>query len=693
MTISGSVAKIRPWTKALAVLACAVFAFSVFTGIPTAQAAVATISLSPSSGSFQVDSTFDVSIFLNTQGNSVNTIDLALRYPPDKLQLVSSGTGKSIIGLWTSQPKYNNQTGLMELTGGVPGGVNVERGLITTLTFRVKSMGTAVVRFERTRVLLNDGLGTEVLTQTQNSLYELTLPPPSGPVVVSDTHPDQTRWYRDNNVSLRWGVEAGADGFSYMISDNPGDIPDEISEGGRRDQSYRSLGDGRRYFHIRALRGGQWGGTTHFALNIDITAPAEYEIEIIPGARTSRTQPVIQFSTTDALSGTDHYELKLVPLTMDATVPVESESIFIEAQSPYIPQTLEKGNYDVIVRAYDKAGNYREVTQRLSIVTAVFRFIGDKGFEVRSSLMIPWWLIFILLLVILVMLAILARRARMWHDHVHDRRESKALPTPVQTQMDELQKYRERYGKLAAVALMLAASLFGGLGANAQGTTVLEDVFDAPLITTLSANITNEEIFYIGGKAGTASAEVVLYIQNIQTAETLSETIQSDKAGNWFYRHDAFLATGRYVLWAQSRSGSQLSPPSPQVQIEVEETAVQFGATRISYATLYLVMLVLSLLILIGMVIYIIYHAGQGKRKHALMQKEIAEAEESLRRGFAVLSRDIKAELDIMHRAKLSQKLSAEQQEKEAMLLKDLDDMQQFVSKEVWDIERLENMS
>src|SRR5690348_10325380 len=67
-----------------------------------AAAANAVLSLSPSTGSFVVNSTFDVSIYLNTQGQSVNTIQLDLKFPPDKLQLVSSSTGSSIIGLWTN---------------------------------------------------------------------------------------------------------------------------------------------------------------------------------------------------------------------------------------------------------------------------------------------------------------------------------------------------------------------------------------------------------------------------------------------------------------------------------------------------------------------------------------------------------------------------------------------------------------
>jgi hypothetical protein len=666
----------------------AAFALSLFAA--PAQAATAALFLSPASGTFQVDSTFDISIFLNTQGNSVNTIDMALRFPTDKLQLVSTGTGRSIVGLWTSPPKYNNQTGIVELTGGVPGGVNVERGLITTLTFRAKAVGQAVVKFDRSKILLNDGLGTEVLTQNQNSIYDLVLPPPAGPVVVSETHPDQTRWYKSNTVSLRWDNESGASGFSYIVSDQPIDIPDEISEGDKREVVYRNLGDGRRYFHIRALRNGNWGGTTHYALNIDATPPADFRLEILPNSRTNRQQPVIQFSTTDALSGTDHYELKLVDVKTPGS-SAATEEIFIEAQSPYIPPQLAHGEYDLIVRAYDKAGNYREVTDRLEVVPVLFRYISGRGLEIKDRIFVAWWVLLVILLVLIIALWLLGRRMRQWHRYIDRRNDLRLMPADLRYQMDELQRYRQKYGKLSAIILMAGLLAFGAGTASAQQEAVRQDVFDSPIVTTLSANITNEEIFYIGGKAGSAHAQVILYIQNAQTAETISETVDSDKNGDWFYRHDTFLQAGRYVMWAQSKRAAELSPPSPQVEVTVEESAIQFGATRVSYATLYMSLFAAALLVLIVLAAYIIYHSIHGRRKHALMLKEIADAQESLRRGFAVLHRDIQAELEVIKRAKLNQKLSLEERQKEEQLLQDMQNVQQYLSREIWDIESAEN--
>jgi hypothetical protein len=672
----------------LAGVLSAVFTFSVFSFVfvPEARAANATLSISPNSGTFMVDSTFDVSIYLDTQERSINTLELNLKFPPDKLQLVSSSTGKSIIGIWTSLPKFDNQHGTISLVGGIPGGINVSRGLVASFTFRAKAVGTAVIKFENSLVLLNDGFGTEIPTQNQNSVFDLVLPPPAGPIVVSETHPDQTRWYKQNSVSLRWGEEGGSEGFSYILSSNPIDIPDQISEGTRRNVVYQNLSDGRHYFHIRALRDGAWGGITHFAINIDATPPAEFVIDIIPSAKTTKRQPVIQFATSDASSGLDHYEIRVVPLNKPANV--QDTEFFIETQSPYVPSNLELGKYDIIVRAYDKAGNYREQIKRMEISNAIFQHISGEGVEIRSMFVLAWWQMILMALIIFLILLFIIWRLHLWHRIIDHRRENRLLPGQLQDQMDELQRYRERYGKLTSVmALLIGISLFGSIA-----TASAQSVMTPPVITTISQNISDDEIFYIGGRTDVSSAEVVLYMQNLNSAATISHTVKADREGQWFYRHDNFLSSGSYLLWAQTKLGDQLSPPSPQYTLSVENTAIKFGSSRISYTALYVSLLLLFMIMSLIMALFILYKFLHGRKKHAILLKEVSEAEESIKRGFAILNRDIMAELEIIRGLKMSKKVAEEERLREEQLLKDLENIEQYLSKEVWDIEKAERV-
>ena len=658
----------------------------LFGGIRLAHAA--SLSVAPSSGTFAVDSTFEVALFLNTESEIVNAISASLSFPADKLQLVSPAATQSIIELWTAPPRFNNKTGQVDLQGGIPGGVNVSNGLVIRLTFRVKSVGTAVFKYlDNSKVLRHDGLGTDVLLRTSGGIYELTLPPPAGPQVVSATHPDQSQWYRNANVSLRWAGEPEVEAYSYVLSAEAATVPDDIPEGITTSVSYPRVSDGINYFHIKSLRAGAWGGVTHFSVKVDTTPPAQFPIQVISGTRTVRRQPLIHFSTTDSLSGVDHYEIKLVPLQLQPTDAggTGEQPFFIEAQSPYISPPLELGTYDVIVRVYDQAKNIREVVQRLAIVTQVFRFISDRGLEIRQTLVLPWPGVWVSGFLLLLGLGLAGWRAERWHRRVHLQRTSKTLPGNVQRQLDELKRYRTRYGKFAVVLLWLGMGLLARQ-AYAQVPTAAVP----PLVTTVSRFITNDQIFYIGGRTQAPQSNVIIYLQNLSSGETQSLSVQSNPDGEWFYRHGAFLSRGDYLLWVQGKVGVQLSAPSPQVQMTVRATALQFGVSRISFETLYLGLtsaFLVAFLIALG---HIVVHGYLGRRKHHRFLKEMREAEESVRSGFAVLRRDIQAELDVIHRAKLSKELSVEERQREEQLLKDLAWAEQYIGKEIWDVEEVE---
>src|SRR3989338_4892704 len=94
------------------------------------------ISLSPSTGTFTVGSTFDVRVVLDTQGEFVNALDIFLRYSADKIQLVTPSVKSDVIRIWTSQPRFDNIRGEAEFNGGIPNGINTSSGVVTTLTFR-----------------------------------------------------------------------------------------------------------------------------------------------------------------------------------------------------------------------------------------------------------------------------------------------------------------------------------------------------------------------------------------------------------------------------------------------------------------------------------------------------------------------------------------------------------------------------
>jgi len=234
------------------------------------------------------------------------------------------------------------------------------------------------------------------------------------------------------------------------------------------------------------------------------------------------------------------------------------------------------------------------------------------------------------------------------------------------------------------LGLLLSGLFVSGEVALAQDSVVLPP----PFISTISRNISNEDIFYVGGKTENAEIDVVIYLQNLATGETKTFTVTSDTKGDWFYRHPTFLSSGEYLLWTQSSLGDLMSPPSPQAKLNVSRAAFQFGSNRLSFETLYFISVIILLIILVGLSYRLFTLIKRGKKKHLAITKELKEAEEAVKRGFAVLRRDIEAELAVVHKAKLNKTLSDEEQRKEDQLLRDLAEIERYIGKEVWDIEK-----
>ncbi len=407
--------------KALVFLIILIFSFG-FIASAKAQQGSASIYLSPTSGTFQVGSTFNISVLVNTAGNDINALRVDLKFNPQKLQVASPTAGKSFVSVWISQPTYSNVNGTITFQGGMPTpGVNTSSGLVSTITFRAIAPGSANISvLETSQVLLNDGRGTDILGLTGRGIYELVLPPPEGPKVFSPTHPDQNKWYKDNNATLKWEKEEGVIDFSYSIDNDFSGVPDNVSEGSGNSVSYADLEDGIWYFHIKAKKGNVWGGISHYILKIDTIPPAAFNLNFEPGAASiiSTQQPIVSFVTTDALSGLDHYELKNINLSK---VPEGEAEFFVEVTSPY-RLSFKNGAYKVVVRAFDKAGNWRDSSETLSVIPKGY-FIVTRGGINFWIIFLPWWLIILILGVLIILIIVAIILSRKYHIRVYRERE------------------------------------------------------------------------------------------------------------------------------------------------------------------------------------------------------------------------------------------------------------------------------
>lgn len=330
----------------------------------------ASIYLAPSSGNYAKGVTFSVVVRVNTGGDSINAAEGSLVFDPAKLEVRSISKGGSIFTLWTTEPTFSNPEGTIEFGGGLPNpGYSGSNGLILTITFFTKGVTTVrnatQVVLVSGAVLANDGYGTNILTSLGKGSYyigpgvfeptepsDTTAPAVNNsqaPQVTSKTHPDQALWYRNNDPEFSWTLGNGVDGVSYLITERPTSNPGNTSDGLKDTVSFTDVTDGTHYFHIKFRRQGAWGPIQHFKFNIDTVPPAAFTVSVPEDAQAG-ARPTVLFTTTDALSGVDHYTVRI----NDGKETVVAPAM---AGKPYVLPNLFAGTHTITVVALDGAGN------------------------------------------------------------------------------------------------------------------------------------------------------------------------------------------------------------------------------------------------------------------------------------------------------------------------------------------------
>lgn len=173
---------------------------------PLASSA-AVLYLEPDEGEYGPGDSFAVDIMLDTR-RCINTIEATIRFPNDYLTVMDFLTGDSILHLWVDRPNNEslrdiNDLGEIYFAGGIPGGycgkIPGDPGIsniVARVIFKIPSMILSDVKRDKvnitfnsnnTRVLVNDGLGTEDDLELKNASFA---------VASHSVKPDQFWKYR-----------------------------------------------------------------------------------------------------------------------------------------------------------------------------------------------------------------------------------------------------------------------------------------------------------------------------------------------------------------------------------------------------------------------------------------------------------------------------------------------------------------
>ena len=180
--------------------------------------------------------------------------------------------------------------------------------------------------------------------------FQIDTTQPQAPSISSNTHPNQNKWYNNNNPTFTWDVPSdvsGIAGYSCELNQWPDYTPPETITTTGNTKTYHDLSSGTWYFHIRAKdNAGNWGSPSHYEIKIDLEPPTCSGLDDGVSGWSNDNTPTFTWTGRDNYSGVAGYYWKV---DGGAETWTTSTSVTLSPQAD--------GIHTFYVRAKDNAGN------------------------------------------------------------------------------------------------------------------------------------------------------------------------------------------------------------------------------------------------------------------------------------------------------------------------------------------------
>lgn len=573
------------------ILLTLILSFFSFLGSP-AQAAGATLFLSPGSGSYDVGKSFNVRVMVNSGGGlGINAAEGIIKYDSSLLQVAKTSDADTIFKLWTTEPTFSNTAGTISFGGGSPSSYKGTAGTIFSVTFTAKKAGEASVNFTKGIVLAADGKGTDIFsgygqakfTLEEPEVKEVTPPvkteekpkseteeKPAGngllpplPEISSNTHVDEDVWYSHNAPEFNWKLLSDLTGVSYMVTESPDSNPGVSSDGVIDVKQYKDVEDGVWYFHVKYQNKSGWGKVSHRKFLVDTTPPKAFTVSVDTEGDATNPTPKLRFKTMDEASGIDHYRIKIGTIVKNVS-PSEVEKGYYETE-PLLPN-----EYKVEILAVDKADNS---------ATSSVNFIVDP--------------------------------------------------------------------------------------------------LKSPIITSIPRILNKKDELIIQGESFYKQTRVLIYLA-ADGKEPIEYEVKTDDAGNWSFFHKRNLDEGVYEVWAKliDDRGAQSLDSGKNILTVISPSIIEVYG-------LFIILFMLMVIILLTL--FIIYQRTSFINEKLRIKRETDEVKRKLSKIFSALREEVD---ELIELADKKPGLSESERRVKEKLQESLDISEEFIGKEVEDIEK-----
>ncbi len=275
---------------------------------------------------------------------------------------------------------------------------------------KVLSFSSSIYKFLAAVVFAVGFLASAIFVTAQESVApavgdDVFVGGPEAPVVNFSAASNDGWVIAATSTTFSWELSEGITAVAVAVKEEAGTEPDKAYRPPVSEFTIdpKELSEGLHYLSVQFKNETKWGYITEVSFWVDNTPPEPFNIKM--QSVNDDGGFVLSLEAIDTLSGIDHYEVSLddrVPLILSDT----------EAEKGFVLVPNKSGDHNILVKAFDKAGNVRE-----NSVTALLGST-DKLLEQNKQLL-DWQnkvtlLIGLLSLLILLMLAFLVSERRRY---------------------------------------------------------------------------------------------------------------------------------------------------------------------------------------------------------------------------------------------------------------------------------------
>ena len=342
------------------------------------NASAAIMYLVPEQASYDRGQEFTVDVKIDSEQESINAAEAKVTWPSATLELGEASKTGSVFNFWVQEPEASESNSII-FTGGAAKGLSGPTLQIVKIKFRALGSGVAEVTIADAAITAADGKGTNVLSKVKGATFRIgaqsaqqpsapaeketpqpiviTRPAvaakglPVKPVVSIPLYSDQEKWHNQlGEMVALWDVPQDVSHVAVALDHNPNTTPATAEKELVTGKKFGVLEDGVWYVHVRFRNNIGWGPVTHYKVAIDTAPPLAFEITTSEGETTDNPAPILQFKSSDALSGLAEYQIRV---NGGETIKINAKDFNGSFTLPLQPPGLR----NVVVSAFDQAQN------------------------------------------------------------------------------------------------------------------------------------------------------------------------------------------------------------------------------------------------------------------------------------------------------------------------------------------------